>query len=120
MAIVRIPSENITMTETNALASYLASRGIDYERWTLETDLPPDPTPEHVLAAYAGEVESLKQRGGYVTADVIDVKPDTPNLDAMLVRFSMTMSAGMRNAIRWFSAIALFVRSRFARSNRSR
>ena len=88
MAIVRIPSENITMTETNALASYLASRGIDYERWTLDTDLPSDPTPEKVLAAYAGEVESLKQRGGYVTADVIDVKPDTPNLDAMLMKFS--------------------------------
>src|SRR2546428_12518191 len=65
MAIVRILSENITMTETNALASYLASRGIDYERWTLDTDLPPDPTPEHVLAAYAGEVGRLHHRGGY-------------------------------------------------------
>jgi len=62
MAIVRIPSEHITMTDTNALTSYLASRGIDYERWTLDVELPPDPTPESVLAAYAGRVESLKQR----------------------------------------------------------
>ncbi len=30
----------------------------------------------------------LKQRGGYVTADVIDVKPETPNLDVMLAKFS--------------------------------
>ena len=88
MAVVRIPTENVTLTDTNALDSYLASRGVGYQRWTLHTDLPPDPTPEAVLAAYSGEVESLKRRGGYVTADVIDVRPDTPNLDAMLARFS--------------------------------
>ena len=29
-----------------------------------------------------------KQVGGYVTADVIDVKPDTPGLDAMLEKFN--------------------------------
>ncbi len=29
----------------------------------------------------------MKRRGGYVTADVIDVKPSTPNLEAMLARF---------------------------------
>ena len=29
----------------------------------------------------------LKRSGGYVTADVIDVSPQTPNLDAMLARF---------------------------------
>ncbi len=30
----------------------------------------------------------LKAEGGYVTADVINVKPETPNLDAMLNRFN--------------------------------
>jgi len=29
----------------------------------------------------------MKRRGGYVTADVIDVFPETPGLDAMLARF---------------------------------
>ena len=29
----------------------------------------------------------MKRRGGYVTADVIDVNPETPNLEAMLARF---------------------------------
>ena len=36
----------------------------------------------------AREIDALKARGGYVTADVIDVKPDTPNLDMMLAKFS--------------------------------
>ena len=39
-------------------------------------------------AAYAKEVAALEARGGYLTADVIDVTPDTPNLDTMLARFS--------------------------------
>lgn len=87
MAVVRIPAGNVTLTDTGAITSYLASRGIDYECWTLDNALPPDATPEAVLVAYSREVESLKRRGGYVVADVIDVTPDTPNLDAMLARF---------------------------------
>src|ERR1041385_8540053 len=39
-------------------------------------------------AAYAAEIEQLKARGGYVTADVIDVTDSTPGLDAMLAKFS--------------------------------
>ncbi len=33
------------------------------------------------------EIAEMKQRGGYVTADVIDVNPATPNLEAMLAKF---------------------------------
>jgi 1,2-dihydroxy-3-keto-5-methylthiopentene dioxygenase len=47
-----------------------------------------DTPADEVLAAYDDAVSELKARGGYVTADVIDVKPDTPNLDAMLAKFS--------------------------------
>ena len=47
-----------------------------------------DAPAEEVLAAYAEEIERLKARGGYVTADVIDVQPQTPGLDAMLAKFS--------------------------------
>jgi len=34
------------------------------------------------------EIEELKVRGGYVTADVIDVNVQTPGLDAMLAKFN--------------------------------
>ena len=37
--------------------------------------------------AYAAPIAKLKEQGGFVTADVIDIEPDTPNLDAMLARF---------------------------------
>ena len=39
---------------------------------------------------------------------------------ATLVKFSITISAGMSTAMRRFTAIAVLVRSRFAWSNRSR
>ena len=42
--------------------------------------------PEH--RAYTRQIEALKARGGYVTADVIDVTPEMPGLDAMLAKFS--------------------------------
>jgi 1,2-dihydroxy-3-keto-5-methylthiopentene dioxygenase len=88
MAFVRIPAENATVSGSEAVTAFLAARGIDYERWTPDRPVAPDASAEALLAAYAGEIEALKARGGYVTADVIDVQPDTPNLDTMLARFN--------------------------------
>lgn len=88
MAVVKIPSDNITLTDTQDVTTFLAVRGIEYERWTPSRELPGDATADEVLEAYAEQVAALKARGGYVTADVIDVKSDTPNLDAMLARFN--------------------------------
>ena len=87
MAIVRIPDENRTVEEPGAIHAFLAARGIDYEHWTPEA-AGPGTSAEALLAANAAKIDELKARGGYVTADVIDVGPDTPGLDAMLTRFS--------------------------------
>jgi 1,2-dihydroxy-3-keto-5-methylthiopentene dioxygenase len=88
MAVVKIPVHNQIIGEPGAVTAFLAGHGIDYERWVLDRPIDPSATPESVLAAYAPEIEALKARGGYRTADVIDVRPDTPNLDAMLAKFS--------------------------------
>jgi 1,2-dihydroxy-3-keto-5-methylthiopentene dioxygenase len=88
MAIVRIAAEQTSLSEPAAVASFLARYGIDYERWVPDQPLGADATADEVLAAYAREVDALKARGGYRTADVIDVRSDTPNLDGMLAKFS--------------------------------
>jgi 1,2-dihydroxy-3-keto-5-methylthiopentene dioxygenase len=88
MAVVKIPAGNVTLTEPEAVTSFLGVRGIEYERWTPEREVPQDAPAEQILAAYTREIEALKARGGYVTADVIDVTPDTPNLDVMLAKFN--------------------------------
>lgn len=88
MAIVRVHSKGLTLSQPEEVREFLAQHGIDYEQWTLERPLAADAPASDVLTAYAAEVEALKTRGAYVTADVIDVSPATPNLDAMLARFS--------------------------------
>ncbi|HWG20818.1 MAG TPA: cupin domain-containing protein [Terracidiphilus sp.] len=86
MAVLRFPDANTAIAAEPEIRSALAAIGIDYERWSLDR-VPPDSSAGEVLAAYAQEIDAMKHRGGYVTADVIDVNPQTPNLDAMLARF---------------------------------
>jgi 1,2-dihydroxy-3-keto-5-methylthiopentene dioxygenase len=88
MAVVTIVNEDKTLNNEAEIASALAAHGIDYERWTPSHPIAADAPPEEILNAYSREIEDLKQRGGYVTADVIDVNPATAGLDAMLAKFS--------------------------------
>lgn len=88
MATVRIPSEQRTLTDQREVTEYLSTLGIDYERWPLAQRAAANAPPDAVLAAYAPEIEQLKARGGYVTADVIDVTAATPGLETMLAKFS--------------------------------
>jgi 1,2-dihydroxy-3-keto-5-methylthiopentene dioxygenase len=89
VAVVRIPQENRTVEQPEQVRSYLATIGIEYERWPSDGKLPPNASAEEILNAYGEQIDQLKARGGYVTADVIDVNPETPNLDAMLAKFSI-------------------------------
>ena len=88
MAIVAIPAEDRALHDQQSIKEYLAGIGIDYERWDTSQPLAADAPPEEVLAAYADEIDRLKAQGGYVTADVIDVNPRTPGLEAMLAKFN--------------------------------
>ena len=88
MAILHLRDEQRTLTDPDAIAARLREIGIQYERWSADRPLPDDAPPDAILSAYAGPIEALKAQGGYVTADVIDVNPSTPNLDAMLAKFS--------------------------------
>ena len=88
MARIRIQDENREITGTQEICDFLEPFGIWYEKWDVAGRIGPEATNEEILAAYAPEVERLKQRGGFVTADVINVSPETPNLDAMLAKFA--------------------------------
>src|SRR5947209_2247193 len=87
MAIVNLPDENRTFRDLDEIAAYLSRLGITYERWDTSRAVASEAPADEILAAYAAEIDSLKARGGYVTADVIDVNPQTPGLEAMLARF---------------------------------
>ena len=88
MALLRIPEENRTLNDDASITGFLAERGIEYERLGAAPEAPTELTAEQLLAAYGSKIDQLKAKGGYVTADVIDVHAETPNLDAMLKKFS--------------------------------
>jgi 1,2-dihydroxy-3-keto-5-methylthiopentene dioxygenase len=88
MARVTIPQENRHIEDPEEIRAYLKPHGIWYEKWDVAGRLAEDADDETILKEYAPEIERLKEQGGYVTADVINVTPDTPNLDAMLDKFN--------------------------------
>ncbi len=88
MAFLRIPEQDRSLGSFDEVRSYLAGIGIDYGTWKREYDLDPDAKDEDILGAYREEIETLKKQGGYVTADIINVSPQTENLEAMLNKFN--------------------------------
>jgi 1,2-dihydroxy-3-keto-5-methylthiopentene dioxygenase len=88
MAVVRIPDQDRTITEFDEARDFLKSVNIDYEVWRAEKPIPAEATDDEILDAYSAEIDRLKTEGGYATADIINVSPETPNLDVMLNRFN--------------------------------
>ncbi|HXY32617.1 MAG TPA: cupin domain-containing protein [Planctomycetaceae bacterium] len=88
MACVTISATGRRIEDPEQISAFLAPYGIWYERWDVAGRIGSDADNDAILSAFAGEIERLKARGGYVTADVINVSPATPGLEAMLARFS--------------------------------
>ena len=87
MACITVPDEDRTITDAQEISDFLQPFGIWYEKWDVESRISDDATNEDILEAYETEIDRLKEQGGYQTADVINVTPDTPGLDAMLAKF---------------------------------
>ncbi len=88
MARITIQDENRRIDDAQEIAEFLEPYGIYFEHWDVEGRIGPDASNEEILAAYAPEIQRLKEKGGYVTADVINVTPDLEGLDALLDKFS--------------------------------
>lgn len=87
MAKVIVQDENRSITDVAEIKEFLEPFGIWYENWPVEERLGADASNEDILNEFQPEIESLKERGGFVTADVINVDGNTPNLDEMLAKF---------------------------------
>ena len=87
MACVQIPDEKCQIREPAEIRAFLKQYGIEFEQWDVDGRIGADATNEEILEAYAPEIERLKAAHGFVTADVINVNPETPGLDQMLSKF---------------------------------
>ena len=88
MASIHIPDEGRSLERTDEIVPFLTRFGIWYRRFEAIEDLSPEATDADILTAFSAPIEELRATGGYTTADVINVHPDTPGLDAMLARFN--------------------------------
>ncbi|PYS87723.1 MAG: acireductone dioxygenase [Acidobacteria bacterium] len=88
MAIVNVPDKNLKLHDVKEITDHLAAISIDYERWDNLDQISDDATDQEILDGYSAEIDALKASGGYVTADIIDVTPASPGLEAMLNKFN--------------------------------
>jgi len=88
VAVLTITEEGRTINDAEMIRHYLAGAGIEYEHWDLAPGIDKAATAEGILAAYAQQIEKIKEQGGFNKVDVVNVNSSTPGLDAMLSKFS--------------------------------
>jgi 1,2-dihydroxy-3-keto-5-methylthiopentene dioxygenase len=94
MAVLTYRQTKKSITDQRQIAEILKKLGIMFETWGVER-LPEhlrsrnlsDAEKQEVLAAFKPEIDKLKSKGGYATADVVSLYPSTPNLDVVLAKF---------------------------------
>ncbi len=85
--MIHVSENDRTISDPGEIAEYLKPFGIHFENWEVANRIGPAATNVEILAAFQPEIDRLKATGGYVTADVINVTPDTPGIDEMLAKF---------------------------------
>ena len=90
MAELRVRGSDEVVREEEAIRRFVEGHGLQFERWELgRLDEAPQDIDEqaHILGTFAAEIDRLKAWGGYQSADVIAIHPQTPKLDELLAKF---------------------------------
>lgn len=87
MASLHIPATGTHITDFEAVKQYLNARGVWHDRWEAAVQFGPDADQDTILAAYAHVLQPYMAQNGYAVADVINVTPETPNLEALRAKF---------------------------------
>jgi 1,2-dihydroxy-3-keto-5-methylthiopentene dioxygenase len=69
------------------IAAELATIGVRFERWSSPVELLADDPAEKILSAYRPYLDALIGSSGAGSADVVRMRPDTPNADALRQKF---------------------------------
>lgn len=81
------PGTGETYKDFLPIAEKLRSIGVQFERWQTESVFTSDSDSQSVLEAYQGSIARLKQQYGFQSVDVISLKADHPNKDALRQKF---------------------------------
>lgn len=74
-------------TDHAEIANILQGIGVEFERWDAGRELADNAGQEEVMAAYQQAIDKLNRKYGFKSIDVIGLKPDHPDKDAMRKKF---------------------------------
>jgi len=88
MAILTIldPYSKI-IKDASEIKSFMNERGIIFEQWSANRRLQDNDSQETILNAYEHELGPYMKKHGYLSADVINVNKDTPNIELIRAKF---------------------------------
>ena len=101
MAVLFHPKTNTSTTDLEAIKNIIGKYNVYLAQWEASKPLHNDSTQDEILAAYSHELKPFMEKNGYVTADVINVHPETPNLSAIREKF-MKEHTHSEDEIRFF------------------
>ena len=81
---MQIKTQSKTITDKKEIIKFLAKYNVHADFWTPETN---DLSASDPLIKYKNQIEKLKGKFGYKSVDVVELNPDTPNLDKILSKF---------------------------------
>ncbi len=81
---MKIITKSKTITDNMEMKSFVEKYGLYADFWTPESADMNIPDP---LIRYKSQIEKLKEKFGYKSADVVELTPGTPNLDGILSKF---------------------------------
>lgn len=81
------PASSQVYTERSDIARELDTIGVLFESWTADRELSDDANQDEVLNAYRDSVSRLMDKYQFQSADVIGLKPDHPDKDALRAKF---------------------------------
>jgi 1,2-dihydroxy-3-keto-5-methylthiopentene dioxygenase len=75
------------ITDPKEIKTYMNERGIIFEQWQAAMPLNDSDSQETILKAYEHELGPYMKKNNYLSADVINVHKDTPNIEAIRAKF---------------------------------
>jgi|SRR5471030_473452 len=87
--------------DAESIGRQLDAIGVRFERWQADRDLGNDPQPADVLAAYRHAIDRLVAEKGYQSWDVISMRPNHPEREALRAKFLSEHTHG-EDEVRFF------------------
>lgn len=74
-------------TDAGEIQQQLNAKGVRFERWQADRELGENPLAETVITAYQHAIDKLVAEKGYQSWDVISLRADNPQKEAMRSKF---------------------------------